>query len=163
VWKVQNKSLPLFSGEEYNVEMGISYKLFQTERDETTNCQFAPLPNDITNTDGATGVDTLSGIETFAFFTRFLAPPIPSFTAPGGADSIASGRTLFQSIGCAYCHTPQLRTGNAAVAALASTSISSRTCCFIKCDRGSPSTLEIIECPEMGKWKPGGWLERHLD
>ena len=34
-WKAQNKSLLLFSGEAYNVEMGITNELFQTERDET--------------------------------------------------------------------------------------------------------------------------------
>ena len=40
-WKAQNKSLLLFSGEAYNVEMGITNELFQTERDETPACQFA--------------------------------------------------------------------------------------------------------------------------
>jgi len=118
-WKAQNKSLILFAGEAYNVEMGISNELFQTERDETQNCQFASTPNDITHTDGATPAETLSDIEKFAHFMRFLAPPTPSLTTPGGAQSIANGRALFQSTGCAYCHTPTLRTGNAAVAALA--------------------------------------------
>jgi CxxC motif-containing protein (DUF1111 family) len=118
-WKAQNKSLILFAGEAYNVEMGISNELFQTERDETDNCQFAPTPNDITNTEGTTPDTTLSGIEKFAFFMRFLAPPTPSLTTPGGATSIANGRALFQSTGCAYCHTPTLQTRNAAVAALA--------------------------------------------
>jgi len=33
-WKAQNKSLLLFSGEAYNVEMGITNELFQTEREE---------------------------------------------------------------------------------------------------------------------------------
>ena len=117
-WKAQNKSLLLFSGEAYNVEMGITNELFQTERDETPNCQFAPTPNNITNTDGATGVDTLSAIEKFASFMRFLAPPAPSPTTPGGATSIANGRAVFRSIGCALCHTPALTTGDAAVAAL---------------------------------------------
>jgi CxxC motif-containing protein (DUF1111 family) len=118
-WKAQNKSLILFAGEAYNVEMGISNELFQTERDETDNCQFAPTPNDITHTDGETPVEALSDIEKFAIFMRFLAPPTPSLTTPGGAQSITNGRALFQSTGCAYCHTPTLRTGNAAVAALA--------------------------------------------
>jgi CxxC motif-containing protein (DUF1111 family) len=118
-WKAQNKSLILFSGEAYNVEMGISNELFQTERDETGNCQFAPTPNDITNPEGTTPAEILSGIEKFAFFMRFLAPPTPSLTTPGGADSIANGRALFQSTGCAYCHTPTLHTGNAASPALA--------------------------------------------
>ena len=43
-WKAQNKSLMLFSGEAYNVEMGITNELFQTERDETPACQFATVP-----------------------------------------------------------------------------------------------------------------------
>jgi CxxC motif-containing protein (DUF1111 family) len=49
---------------------------------------------------------------------RFLAPPTPSTDTPGGAVSIANGRRLFGNIGCALCHTPTLRTGNATVAAL---------------------------------------------
>lgn len=117
-WKAQNKSLVIFSGEAYNVEMGITNEAFQTERDETMNCQFAPTPNDITNTDGATGIAGLSAVEKFSLFMRFLAPPAPSLTMPGGATSIANGRALFRSTGCALCHTPMLMTGNASVAAL---------------------------------------------
>ena len=117
-WKAQNKSLLLFSGEAYNVEMGITNELFTQERDETPNCQFARTPNDVTDPDGATPAATISGIERFAFFMRFLAPPTPSLTLPGGAASIASGKALFQSTGCAYCHTPTLYTGNAAIRAL---------------------------------------------
>src|SRR6058998_1258837 len=85
-WKAQNKSLLLFSGEAYNVEMGITNELFQTERDETPACQFAELPNDVTKTDGKTLVEGLSAIEKFAFFARFLAPPAPSRDTPAGAD-----------------------------------------------------------------------------
>jgi CxxC motif-containing protein (DUF1111 family) len=117
-WKAQNKSLLLFSGEAYNVEMGITNELFQTERDETPACQFAAVPNDVTKTSARTLVEGTSAIEKFAFFARFLAPPAPSRDAPGGADSIARGRKLFAAIGCALCHTPTLNTGNAAVAAL---------------------------------------------
>jgi CxxC motif-containing protein (DUF1111 family) len=115
-WKAQNKSLLLFSGEAYNVEMGITNELFQTERDETAACQFATTPNDFTHTDG--GADAVSDIELFALFMRFLAPPTPSSDTPGGAQSIANGQSLFASVGCAACHTPSLRTGNTTVAAL---------------------------------------------
>ena len=38
-WKAQNKSLLMFAGEAYNVEMGVSNDLFPQERDETLNCQ----------------------------------------------------------------------------------------------------------------------------
>src|SRR5438128_1554282 len=117
-WKAQNKSLLLFSGEAYNVEMGITNELFQTERDETPTCQFDTVPNDVTKTDGKPPLDAISAIEKFAFFARFLAAPTPSLDTPGGAASIARGRNLFSSTGCALCHTPTLNTGNAAVAAL---------------------------------------------
>jgi len=117
-WKAQNKSLLLFAGEAYNVEMGISNELFQTERDETGTCQFAVVPNDTTNMSAATAFDGLSGIEKFAIFMRFLAPPAPSTNTPGGSRSIGNGSKLFASAGCALCHTPALQTGNAAVAAL---------------------------------------------
>jgi CxxC motif-containing protein (DUF1111 family) len=117
-WKAQNKSLLAFSGEAYNIEMGITNELFQTERDETASCQFATVPNDVTNTDGVTGLDTIGAIEKFAFFMRFLAPPTPSSITPGGAKSITNGRKVFADIGCALCHTPTLKTGNTTVAAL---------------------------------------------
>src|SRR6266545_4971258 len=64
-WKAQNKSLMLFSGEAYNVEMGISNELFQTEREENANCQFASVPNNVTMTSATSGVETISGIEKF--------------------------------------------------------------------------------------------------
>jgi CxxC motif-containing protein (DUF1111 family) len=117
-WKAQNKSLLVFAGEAYNVEMGITNELFQTERDETPACQFAKLPNDVTNTAAQTPLEAVSAIEKFAFFMRFLAPPAPSPDSPGGADSIKRGRELFSAAGCALCHTPTLRTGDTAVAAL---------------------------------------------
>src|SRR5713226_5989841 len=116
-WKAQNKSLLLFSGEAYNVEMGITNDLFQTERDETATCQFATTPNSFTDTDAQTIFGMFSSIEKFSLFMRFLAPPAPSLDAPGGRQSIASGRNLFSTIGCELCHTPALQTGNSTIAA----------------------------------------------
>jgi len=117
-WKAQNKSLLVFSGEAYNVEMGITNELFQTERDEAAACQFKTVPNDVTKTDGKTPLEAISAIEKFAFFGRFLAPPTPSRDSPGGVESIGRGRELFSAVGCALCHTPTLRTGDSTVAAL---------------------------------------------
>jgi len=117
-WKAQNKSLLLFSGEAYNVEMGISSELFQTEREEMGKCQFAKVPNTVTNMAAATPFEALSAIEKFAIFMRFLAPPTASATTPGGAPSIGNGKQLFGAIGCALCHTPGLQTGDSTVAAL---------------------------------------------
>jgi len=117
-WKAQNKSLLLFSGEAYNVEMGITNELFQTEREENAACQFATVPNDVTNTDGATPLEAISAIEKFSFFMRFLDAPAPSTTSPGGSFSISDGKRLFNAVGCAHCHTPSFRTGDSTVAAL---------------------------------------------
>jgi CxxC motif-containing protein (DUF1111 family) len=117
-WKAQNKSLLLFSGEAYNVEMGITNEIFQTERDETANCQIAPTPNDTQNMDATTALEATPDIQNFSNFMRFLAPPTPSTDTPGGATSISNGRQVFDSIGCALCHTPSFTTGTSAVAAL---------------------------------------------
>ena len=116
-WKAQNKSLLLFAGEAYNVEQGITNELFPSEREEHVNCQFAPVPNDTTNLDGTSAPDVLNGIQKFAFFMKFLAPPAPSPDTPGGAESIGRGRVLFAATGCALCHTPTLTTGASPTAA----------------------------------------------
>src|SRR6266853_151173 len=94
-WKAQNKSLLLFSGEAYNVEMGITNELFQTEREETASCQFATVPNDVTNTDATTATGGIRAIGKFAFFKPFLDAPQPSPDTPGGATSIANGKQKF--------------------------------------------------------------------
>ncbi len=103
-WKAQNPSLLVFSGEAYNVEMGISNEAFPIERDETPSCQFAKTPNDVT-----LSVSQVPAIVNFANFQRFLAPPTPvtSFTGASSA-SIARGRQQFTNLGCALCHTPSL-------------------------------------------------------
>jgi CxxC motif-containing protein (DUF1111 family) len=122
-WKAQNKSLLMFSGEAYNVEMGITNELFQTERDEAADCQYADGPNSVMNMDAATPVEAMSAIEKFAMFMRLLAPPQPSPDTPGGAASIASGKAVFSNVGCALCHTPSMQTGAARIAALANKSV----------------------------------------
>ena len=119
-WKAQNKSLLLFAGEAYNVEMGISNDLFQTERDDNPNCQYAPVPNSVADIEGG---DPVSAIEKFAIFMRFLAPPRPSAFTPGGPASISSGRQTFFNTGCALCHTPTLTTGNSAISVLANRNV----------------------------------------
>ena len=112
-WKAQNKSLLMFAGEAYNVEMGITNQLFPQERDETPGCLFNATPEDTLNFSNSsyapasnlnTGV--ISDIEAFANFMRMLAPPIPAPDTP----SSASGRTLFGKIGCVHCHTPSFTT-----------------------------------------------------
>jgi CxxC motif-containing protein (DUF1111 family) len=109
-WKAQNKSLLMFSGEAYNVEMGVSNELFPNERTEATGCMFNATPEDITNTAGAvgTGAEMASDIVNFALFSRLSAPAAPA--AP--TSSTQNGASLFAAIGCALCHSPSLTTGN---------------------------------------------------
>jgi CxxC motif-containing protein (DUF1111 family) len=111
-WKAQNKSLLMFAGEAYNVEMGISNQLFPQERDETPGCQSGnATPNDTDNFPNPavpyTATSVLSDIEGFADFMRMLAPPQP---APP-TRSTQNGSAVFASIGCSLCHTPVLSTG----------------------------------------------------
>jgi len=110
-WKAQNKSLIMFAGEAYNVEMGISNQLFPQERDETPTCLFVASPNDTLNftvtSTGTTNPAVISDIEGFANFMRMLAPPTPAPDTP----SIVNGRNAFTKIGCAHCHTPSFTTG----------------------------------------------------
>jgi CxxC motif-containing protein (DUF1111 family) len=68
--------------------------------------------------EATTVLESVTAIENFANFQRFLAPPTPSPNTPGGAASIANGRQKFSEIGCTLCHTPSFTTGNSTVAAL---------------------------------------------
>jgi CxxC motif-containing protein (DUF1111 family) len=126
-WKAQNKSLLMFAGEAYNVEMGISNELFAQDRPLPEEEQAGGLPASCLNLSGqgypedatnftvpsmsnqaAQNAQVPADIVLFAEFMRLLAPPIPSASAPGGSSSIASGKALFTSIGCAACHTPTI-------------------------------------------------------
>jgi CxxC motif-containing protein (DUF1111 family) len=109
-WKAQNKSLLMFAGEAYNVEMGITNQLFPQERDETPGCLFNATPEDTVNftttSTPTSNAAVLSDIEAFADFMRMLAPPTPAPDTP----STVSGRALFTRIGCVHCHTPSFTT-----------------------------------------------------
>jgi CxxC motif-containing protein (DUF1111 family) len=108
-WKAQNKSLLMFSGEAYNVEMGVTNELFSGERNLTSaKCNFNNTPEDhLDFEDNSANGGTTSGTQNFTTFMRLLAPPTP---APANA-STQSGKALFTSVGCALCHTPSLPTG----------------------------------------------------
>jgi CxxC motif-containing protein (DUF1111 family) len=115
-WKAQNKSLLMFAGEAYNVEIGASNELFPNERVAAPGCGYNPGPEDASNilngnsssTNYATAVGTTSemsaDIINFAALSRFLAPPMPG----ASTTSTQNGARLFSAIGCAYCHSPSL-------------------------------------------------------
>jgi len=110
-WKAQNKSLLVFAGEAYNVEMGVTNEMFPNERNAYSGCIYNGTPEDFTNADGP---GTNSDVTNFAIFSRLSAPPTP---VPLNADT-SKGMALFTSVGCALCHTPTLTTGQSSIAAM---------------------------------------------
>ena len=114
-WKAQNKSLIIFAGEAYNVEMGVTNEQFPTERGYPPNpippgCLLNPTPEDRTIFEAATPAGVSSDVDSFAEFMRFLDQPAPACTGTGCSPAIQAGRSIFISIGCANCHTPSLTT-----------------------------------------------------
>jgi CxxC motif-containing protein (DUF1111 family) len=116
-WKAQNKSLEIFSGEAYNVEMGVSNELFTQERPNPeedraagldARCKINPTPEDHTNFN-VTAVQTPSDAVQFAMFMRLLSPPAQA-SSPGGLSSILNGEALFTDVGCAACHRKSFTT-----------------------------------------------------
>src|SRR5580658_3148431 len=118
-WKAQNKSLLIFSGEAYNVEIGISNELFPNKRSAVAGCVFNPTPDDASNIMNqntsspnynlplGTVSEMSSDIVNFAAFMRLSAPAAPAAPTP----STLNGANLFNQIGCALCHSPSLTTG----------------------------------------------------
>src|ERR1017187_7520053 len=116
-WKAQNKSITIFAGEAYNVEMGITNEAFPTATEEDPNCQGAnkPEPNDVvrTDTDESKGqafdnpLHILPDWMQFQVMMRFTDGPAPD---PNPSARARKGKTLFADTGCILCHTPQMQT-----------------------------------------------------
>jgi CxxC motif-containing protein (DUF1111 family) len=114
-WKAQNKSLLIFAGEAYNVEVGETNELFPNERgNPPAACLVNPQPEDGTNFDNS-GDAILSDVDQFAIFMKFLDQPTPACTGTACSPSIQNGIKLFTSTGCAMCHTPTLATGPSSI------------------------------------------------
>jgi CxxC motif-containing protein (DUF1111 family) len=177
-WKAQNRTLLGAAAEAYQVEMGITNEVLQTERIAPPACSYANATKHATlagqyvseeaefdidtmrryrnplghrymleveelrerlaaftarnragQTEGSQSrhsrltADDISSLEKFVFFMRFLAPPKPSVDTPGGSTSIVRGKELFNTVGCAACHTPTFVTGKSTVAALSRRSV----------------------------------------
>jgi CxxC motif-containing protein (DUF1111 family) len=126
-WKAQNKSLHIFTGEAYNVEMGITNELFTQDRplpgedgnggsgltglpSNCLNLSGQGYPEDTSNPTSSPNAAVLDDVSAFANFMRFLAPPPTGGVVLNGqqvnSQTIATGRALFVSVGCASCHNP---------------------------------------------------------
>ena len=119
-WKAQNKSLEIFAGEAYNVEMGVTNELFPNKRaNPLASCLYNATPEDSTNFTQS-GAQIPSDTVAFAMFMRLLAPPTPSTDGiPGNPPltSIQNGASVFSQVHCDLCHTPILQTSGSGVAA----------------------------------------------
>ena len=116
-WKAQNKSITIFAGEAYNVEMGITNEVFPTATEEDPDCQGPnkPEPNDVVRTDTSdfknqsfdNPLHIMPDWLQFELLMRFTDGPSP---APNPSQSALRGKKLFSDVGCALCHTPKMQT-----------------------------------------------------
>src|SRR6266446_3535192 len=119
-WKAQNKSLLIFSGEAYNVEMGVTNDAFPNEREDNPGCQFNNLPESTTrlvnNTNSVSPAsDFSSDIVNFTAFMRMLAPPTPATSTAAPAASTPASTQVAAA------------TATSAIAAASSTTSTSTT------------------------------------
>jgi len=113
-WKAQNKSVAVFAGEAYVVEVGVTNELNPQAKDETDGCMRGAEPNDVMRTGPHDSIieafdnplhhdaDWIA----FSMFMRFTDQPKP---APLDA-SATRGLAAFNTIGCAECHVPTMKT-----------------------------------------------------
>src|SRR3984893_6088464 len=116
-WKAQNKSITVFAGEAYNVEMGATNEQFPTATEEDPTCMgpAKPEPNDVVRTDPNDNnnhafnnpVHIMPDWMQFQLMMRFIDAPQPD---PNPSASAIRGKTVFNTIGCSLSHTPQMQT-----------------------------------------------------
>lgn len=113
-WKAQLATVLAFAGDAYVNEMGITNDIFPHEAGIGLSAAM------LTGCGGSTEVEDKAdpitrrrGIDNFANFIRFLAPP----PREAGLQN-RRGDELFASTGCAQCHVPALMTGPSPILAL---------------------------------------------
>jgi len=116
-WKAQQATLLAFSADAYLNEIGVTNRYFPTDNAPNGNeqllAEFEPqgLPTPQDQPDSVTGK---AGIDRFADFLRYLAPPPP----PRATGEMQTGLGIFTRLGCAECHVPTLYTGPNKIQAL---------------------------------------------
>ncbi len=130
-WKAQNKSLLLFAGEAYNVEIGVTNDLFPSEREGNPACQFNHThPESPTPLESEGGASPSAGFQSdialFAAFMRLLAPPTPASATPAAA-AAASPTTPSSTVVASASSVLPAAAGTTSTAAASSTSATSAT------------------------------------
>lgn len=112
-WKGQGTGLQVIAAGAYQNEVGVTNALDSKEDDPAPSCQFNQLPEDTFHLSEGL-INGQPDFQKIADFVTFSAGPTPIPDTP----SIANGRTLFSTVGCAFCHTPSLQTAASSTPAL---------------------------------------------
>ncbi len=104
-WKAQIPNVGEFVGDALAAEIGLTVPT-------QANLEFAIT----TDNDGVADPEvSMDQVNDLIFFMRTLGPP-PRQPIPAGQEqTVASGETLFESVGCAKCHKPALAGANGLV------------------------------------------------
>jgi CxxC motif-containing protein (DUF1111 family) len=108
-WKSQIGTVLTFAANAYQNEIGVTTPFFPNENCPQGDCALLAANPALTNPN-----DTNQTPMMFADFVTFLAPPPRRHLTRAAR----LGEVLFIAIGCADCHTPVMRTGPSAAAAL---------------------------------------------
>jgi CxxC motif-containing protein (DUF1111 family) len=102
-WKCQHASLESFAGDAYLNEMGITNLMdgaTNFARENTSNGRSVAAFDTVADPE-----DNGEDVEIFALFMRALkAPPRGPITA-----QVTAGEAVFNQVGCAVCHTPNIQ------------------------------------------------------
>jgi CxxC motif-containing protein (DUF1111 family) len=113
-WKAQHHSLTRFAEEAYQTEMGVRTGggYYRHESRNTACYALYEAAYEDPNYSSSYDQNDVSPVFLFTKFMQFLDAPKSLSQFPGAsAESINSGRRVFELVGCALCHTPSLRTG----------------------------------------------------
>jgi CxxC motif-containing protein (DUF1111 family) len=113
-WKAQQATLLGFSADAYLNEMGITTNFAPNDNAPNGDEAKLALCDEVDDPEDEIGPDGRQAIDRFADFMRFLAAPPRGAITP----EVTRGEAVFNTIGCADCHTPSFQTGPNQIAAL---------------------------------------------
>ncbi|OEF29190.1 di-heme oxidoredictase family protein [Vibrio rumoiensis] len=105
-WKAGQPTLIQQDAAAFNGDLGLTSTLFPTENCSPKQTICAELPNG--NSPDDENVEVSNKIMNFVeFYSQHLAVPIRRSTTDS---SVLRGQELFEDVGCASCHTPEIKT-----------------------------------------------------
>jgi CxxC motif-containing protein (DUF1111 family) len=111
-WKAGFASIRDFVGNAFLGEMGLTSVAFPHE-ESISGHSLPPESDPVPDPELDAKI-----VDEVVQYVRLLAPPAPDPASAATLDSLVAGRRVFDGIGCADCHTPEVRSGNSDVEAL---------------------------------------------